>query len=47
MSVYQYSAGARPGDGLPVGVGLESLGSSWAGQIRFVFGPGTTNSRHA
>ena len=43
----QNSAGARPVEGLPVAEGSESLGSSWAGQVRFVFGPGTTNSRQA
>jgi hypothetical protein len=43
----QNSAGARPVEGLPVGGGSESLGSSWAGQVRFVFGPGTTKSLQA
>jgi hypothetical protein len=43
----QYSPGARPAEGLPVGGGSESLGSSWAGHVRFFVGPGTTKPRHA
>jgi uncharacterized membrane protein len=34
-------------DGLPLGGGSESLGSSWAGHVRFSAGPGTKKSLQA